>query len=182
MKTHNFDQAPRIAQATALFVGATRYRGPLAMVHVARHWWQMVRTMKKMPGYCRHFVYYDFPFTLGTIAFFEDMDSMMKFARSKVHRDLMIWVTDDTKNATGGYIRLFNAQPEGYSNGVWRAEDNTMQHIEYFTPLAGEKRPSKVNPSSGSLLPGAQGQPNGPARRQPRHQGADGDEQREETE
>ena len=146
MKTHSFDKVPRIGQATAMFVGATSYRGPFAMLHVFLVWFRMVSMMKKMPGYCRHFVYYDFPFTLGTIAFFEDMDSMMKFARSKYHRELMIWVTDGTKHADGGYIRLYDAQPEGYSNGKWRSEENVMQHIEHFSPIGNEEHPSLVNP------------------------------------
>ena len=35
----------------------------------------------------------------------------------------MCWVTDHgTRNATGGYIRLYAAEPDGYTNGVWRAE------------------------------------------------------------
>jgi hypothetical protein len=51
----------------------------------------------------------------------------------------MCWVTDHgTRNATGGYIRLYNAEPQGYSNGVWRAEDGTMSHIPTFTPLSTE--------------------------------------------
>ena len=40
-------------------------------------------------------MYYRFPFTLGTIAFFEDRDAMMKFARSKHHRELMCWLVDN---------------------------------------------------------------------------------------
>jgi hypothetical protein len=64
---------------------------------------------------------------------------MLKFARTKHHRDLVCWVTDHgTRNATGGFIRLYNAEPEGYSNGVWRAEDGGMAHIPTFTPLSTE--------------------------------------------
>ena len=80
-----------------------------------------------------------FPFTLGTIAFFSDRDALLTFARSRHHRHLMCWVTDHgTRNATGGYIRLYAAEPDGYSNGVWRAEGPMMAHIPTFTPLARE--------------------------------------------
>jgi hypothetical protein len=122
-----------------MFVGATRYAGPLSIVTLTRSWFRMVSQMKRMTGYRWHTVYYQFPFTLGTIAFFSDRDAMLKFARSQAHRDLMCWVTDHgTRNATGGYIRLYNAEPQGYSNGVWRAEGATMAHIPTFTPLSTE--------------------------------------------
>jgi hypothetical protein len=92
-----------------------------------------------LQGYRWHKVYYEFPFTLGTIAFFSDRDALLTFARSRHHRHLMCWVTDHgTRNATGGYIRLYAAEPDGYSNGVWRAEGPTMAHIPTFTPLARE--------------------------------------------
>lgn len=146
MRTADFSQAPKVAQATSMFVGATKYRGPLAMIQLLPTWVKMVAMMKKMPGYCQHFVWYEFPFTLGTIAFFKDQDSLLRFARSKYHRDLMIWVTEGTKHATGGFIRLYDAQEKGYSNGVWRAEENVMKHIERFTPLSMETQGPEVNP------------------------------------
>ena len=52
----------------------------------------------------------------------------------------MRWVCDGTRNATGGWIRLYAADPSGYSNGVWRAEQQVMRHIPRFTALAGEQR------------------------------------------
>ncbi|MFG2046606.1 DUF4188 domain-containing protein [Micromonospora sp. NPDC048935] len=139
MRTTDFSAAPAVGQATAMFVGATRYRGPRSILTLTRTWFRMVRQMRRMDGYRWHTVYYRFPFTLGTIAFFSDRDALLTFARSRHHRDLMCWVTDHgTKNATGGYIRLYNAEPEGYSNGVWRAEGDGMAHIPTFTPLSRE--------------------------------------------
>ncbi|MCC5575714.1 MULTISPECIES: hypothetical protein [Microtetraspora] len=139
MRTTDFSGAPPQARATAMFVGATRYRGPLSIITLSLTWFRLVRDMKRMRGYCWHKVYWEFPFTLGTLAFFTDRDAMMLFARSRHHRKLMRWVTEGTKNATGGYIRVYNAEPEGYSNGVWRAEGNTMAHIPTFTPLSSEE-------------------------------------------
>ena len=139
MRTTDFSAAPPAGQATAMFVGATRYSGPRSMIRTFRIWFPMVRQMQRMAGYRWHTIYYKFPFTLGTIAFFSDRDAMLKFARTKHHRDLVCWVTDHgTRNATGGFIRLYNAEPEGYSNGVWRAEDGGMAHIPTFTPLSTE--------------------------------------------
>ena len=106
-----------------MFVGATRYSGPRSIVILSFTWFRMVRQMKRMRGYCWHTVYWQWPFTLGTIAFFRDRDALLTFARSVHHRRLMCWLTDHgTRNATGGYIRLYSAEERGYANGVWRAE------------------------------------------------------------
>jgi hypothetical protein len=139
MRTSDFSKAPPLGQATAMFVGATRYRGPHSIVILSFTWFRMVRQMKRLQGYCWHTVYWQWPFTLGTIAFFRDRDALLKFARSKHHRQLMCWITDHgTSNATGGYIRLYTAEQGGYANGVWRAEENVMAHVESFTPLSTE--------------------------------------------
>ena len=47
-------------------------------------------------------------------------------------------MTDGTKNADGGFIRLYHADENGYSNGKWRAEENIMKVIERFSPLSKE--------------------------------------------
>jgi hypothetical protein len=139
MRTTDFSAAPPTAQATAMFVGATRYTGPRSMLRTIRTWGPMIRQMKRMSGYRWHTVYYRFPFTLGTIAFFADRDAMLRFARSRHHRDLMCWLTDEgAHNATAGFIRLYDAAPHGYSNGAWRAEDGSLGHEPTFTPLSTE--------------------------------------------
>jgi hypothetical protein len=148
MRTSDFSKAPPQGQATAMFIGATRYSSPLAILTLSLTWYRMVRDMKRMRGYCWHKVYWEFPLTLGTIAFFTDHDALLRFARSRHHRKLMVWVTDGTKNATGGYIRLYKAEPSGYSNGVWRAEGNQMAHIPTFTPLSSEEQGPPVARSS----------------------------------
>lgn len=138
MRTDDFSRAPAQARAGAMFIGATRYSGPLAVLRLYPRWRRMVRDLKRMTGYRWHTIYWEYPCTLGTIAFFTDRDAMLRFARSRHHRRLMQWVTDGTRNATGGYIRLFTAEPGGYANGIWRAEGNEMAHIPTFTPLSTE--------------------------------------------
>ncbi len=149
MRTTDFSAAPPQGQATAMFIGATRYTGLRPMLHTIRTWSPMIRRMKRMPGYRWHTVYYQFPFTLGTIAFFADRDAMLKFARSKHHRDLMCWLTDsgDERQATAGFIRLYAADAHGYSNGHWRAEDGTMAHIPSWSPLSTEETGPAVHRS-----------------------------------
>lgn len=137
MRTDDFSRAPRIAQAGAMFVGGTRYTGPLAWARHARRYRTMIRQMERFRGYCGHRTYWQPPWTLGTVAWFETMDDLMLFARTGVHRELMEWVVD-RKHATGGWIRVYEASPHGYSNGVWRAEGDVMATIETFTPIGRE--------------------------------------------
>lgn len=95
----------------AVFVGATRYTGIGAWLRLAPGWVRMVRQMSRMPGYVHHQVYYERPFTLGTIGFFATEEDLLRFARTGTHRELMQWAVDGTRNATGGYIRLYAEAP-----------------------------------------------------------------------
>jgi hypothetical protein len=138
MRTNDFSQAPGIGQATAEFVGGTFFRGPLPVLQLLRRWRPLVRRLRQSPGYRGHRVWYRFPFTFGTIAFFTDRASLLAFARSPEHTSIMRWVMEPG-NARGGFIRIYDARPDGYSSGVWRAESpKVMTHIERFTPLSGE--------------------------------------------
>lgn len=138
MRSSDFSKVPPVGKANAMFVGATRYRGPLSILHVTRRWRRLIKKLEQSPGYRWHRIYYEFPFTLGTIAFFDDAASLLRFARSEEHRELMMWVTTGDRHATGGYIRIYDARPQGYTNGVWRSEEPGMQHIERFTAVSGE--------------------------------------------
>ncbi|QCB95001.1 hypothetical protein [Cellulomonas shaoxiangyii] len=101
------------AQAGAMFLGATRYRGPHSWALLSREWYPMVAAMRRMTGYVWHRVYWAPPFTLGTIAFFTDRDALMLFARLPAHRRLMEWITRDRRHGTGGYIRVHVAPGPG---------------------------------------------------------------------
>lgn len=137
MRTDDFSKAPRIAQGEAMFVGGTRYTSPLAWLRHARRYRVMIKQMQRFRGYCGHRTYWQRPWTLGTVAWFETTDDLMLFARSGVHRELMAWVVE-RRNATGGWIRIYTASPHGYANGVWRAEGDELAHIERFTPIGRE--------------------------------------------
>src|SRR5579862_9058331 len=145
MRTTDFSRAPGFGQAGAMFVGATCFRGPLAMMQLYSFWRPMVRRLKASPGYCGHRVWYRFPFTLGTMAFFKDKKALLLFARSSEHAALMRWVMEPG-NARGGFIRLLDAQPSGYSSGIWRTEGNIMKAIETYTPVEGEAAGPPVPP------------------------------------
>ncbi|MDI6944858.1 GNAT family N-acetyltransferase [Microbacterium barkeri] len=101
-----------IFDGESMFLGATRYRHPLAWLATNRHWWPMVAKMHRMPGTVWHGVYAEWPFTLGTLATYRTRDDMMRFARMPEHRHLMQWIVRDTVNATGGFIRIFSSHGE----------------------------------------------------------------------
>lgn len=108
--------APRrwtIFDSQAMFLGANKYRHPVAWVDTGRHWGAMLRAMYRMPGSVWHAIYWQFPFTLGTLATFRSTDDMMRFARVPEHRYLMQWISADTKNATAGFIRIHTAPDPG---------------------------------------------------------------------
>ena len=103
--------------AHAMFIGATRYRGLRSWLVLSREWFPMVAKMRRMHGYLWHAVYWEAPFTLGTLAFFETRDDLLVFARLPEHRRLMQWITRGTRNGTGGYIRLHVAAEPGGATG-----------------------------------------------------------------
>jgi hypothetical protein len=139
MRTTDFSCAPAIGQATAQFVGATSFAGPRALVGLFRRWFPLERRLKQAPGYRGHRIWYRFPFTFGTIAFFSDRDALLRFARSPEHAEIMRWVMSPG-NARGGFIRIWEVQPEGYSSGIWRAEPgNVLKGIDRFTPVGSER-------------------------------------------
>lgn len=144
MRTTDFSRTPPQGQAECMFVGATCYSGPLAIFTLQFTWWRMVRQMKKMPGFKWYKFYWEPPFTLGTIAMFESRDAMLRFARGKDHRKLMQWIVEGGKHGKGGYIRIFEAEEIGYTNGKWRAEGDLMAHVPHFTPLSSEILGPKV--------------------------------------
>ena len=98
-----------ISDSHAMFLGATKYTGPLALIALSRIYYPMIRRMVTMRGYVWFTTYYEFPFTLGTLAFFERKDDLLAFARMPGHRHLMQWITKDTRNGTAGFIRLHTA-------------------------------------------------------------------------
>lgn len=115
-----------VLAAGSVFVGATRYRGPLAWLRLNQRWNAMVRQMQRMPGYLHHQVYYEPPFTLGTVGYFRSREDMLRFARTGGHRELMLWVVDGAgptglegqgRNASGGYIRLYEPDEETAPGG-----------------------------------------------------------------
>jgi hypothetical protein len=138
MRTTDFSRAPAIGQAGAQFVGGTSFTGLRAVVGLARRWFPLVRRMQRSSGYRGHKIWYSFPFTIGTIAFFATRDDLLAFARTPEHAEIMRWVMRPG-NARGGFIRLFEAQPSGYSSGIWRAEQgHELRAINQFTAMRGE--------------------------------------------
>jgi heme-degrading monooxygenase HmoA len=123
MFTKDFSKAPRFGQGTHMFFGGTKYAGILAMIQLAFAWPRVARAMRRSAGYRGHFLWYRFPFTFGNISLWDTREHMMAFARSQQHLDAIAWLVKPG-TATGAFVRLLKAYPEGHSIGVWRAEDD----------------------------------------------------------
>ncbi|WP_052460457.1 hypothetical protein [Microbacterium gorillae] len=107
--------APRDVDATeagAMFFGATKYTTPVSWIAFARTWFPLVRRMRAMPGYRGHRVYWMWPFTLGTIGFFDRRDTLWAMARGPEHRYLMTWLTASGRWASAGYIRMLRSEAD----------------------------------------------------------------------
>ena len=140
MRTADFSSAPALAQAKVEFVGAISFTGPGAILRLAPNWIRMMRRLRRSPGYCGMRLTYGFPFTMGQMVFFTDRDALLAFARTPEHARLMAW-TAQPRNARNGFIRIYDAEPGGYSNGGWRAEGpHEVGVIKRFRPIGGEQR------------------------------------------
>ncbi len=146
MKTADLSKVPKYGRANAVFVGATEYSGIRALVEQLPRFLRLRRLLKHAPGYCGYHLYYKFPYTFGQVVLFEDMDQLLRFARAKLHRELMTWVTDGERNAKAGFIRLYEARPDlSYANGAWSAE-GAAGYDERFTALSTEEQGPHVKP------------------------------------
>ncbi|MGP6172681.1 hypothetical protein [Corynebacterium sp. A21] len=138
MRSKDFSAGPPQAQAECFFLGCNRYRGPLAMLGQLRQWPPVAKALKAHPGYLWHRSYYQFPFGIGLMVGFRDRDSLMDFARTPEHHQIMDWlVGGESTPAKGGFIRILDAREWGYTNGVYRA-DGQLGMIEHFSPIGEE--------------------------------------------
>ena len=128
MRTRDFSRAPAQANAESMVLwevrGFSAWRAALSAVRAA-------------PGYRWHSSRVALPAVFVVAAFFATADDMRAFAGT---------VPADATPRAGGFVTVFSAEADGYSNGVWRAEGNTMAHIERFTPLSGEVARGKEPP------------------------------------
>ena len=121
MFTRDFSSAPGFAQCRCAFFGGTRYGGLLAMARLAVVWPAVARRMRSAPGYLGHFVWYRFPFTLGTLSLWDSREHMLAFARTAEHRAAVAWLLRPGV-ARGAFIRFLAAEPAGHTIGGWRAD------------------------------------------------------------
>jgi len=105
------DDRPGPMEAGALFYGQTRYTSPLSWLAFSRRWTRLVARMSRMRGHRGHRVYWSWPFSLGTIAFFDGTDSLLAMSRGPEHRELMVWLTASSRWATAGFIRFYEPVP-----------------------------------------------------------------------
>lgn len=154
MRTNDLSKVPRHGRANAVFVGSTEYTGIGALLRLWPRWIRLRRRLKRAPGFCAHYYTYRFPFTIGQVVLFEEMDQLLRFARAKQHRELMAWVVEEDgtgrgRNANAGFIRLYEARPDGsYVTGAWSSE-GARTYDERFAPLSTETEGPPVHPRKG---------------------------------
>ena len=120
MITSDFSRAPKFAQGTHMFFGATHYHIH-SLLRLALVWWRVSRRMRSIPGYMGHFLLFRPPATFGNVSLWDSREHMMAFARSKEHRDAIAWLVKPGV-ARGAFIRFLRANGSGHSLGEWRAE------------------------------------------------------------
>lgn len=152
-----------IFDTASMFVGATRYTTPLAWAVTGRIWGQMTGKMRRMPDYCWHGIYWEAPWTLGTLANFSTRDALLRFARMPEHRHLMQWIVKDTKNANAGFIRLFASEEE-----LAAVEGRTVHEADGRGPATGADVRGPAAATPGSVLTPAAPSGHAGAKSQPR--------------
>ncbi|WP_211233347.1 antibiotic biosynthesis monooxygenase family protein [Brevibacterium album] len=161
MRSNDFSAGPPQARAEAFFLGMNRYRSPAAMLRQVRRWSAVARALKRHPGYLWHRSYLELPDGIGLMVAFADRDSLLAFARTPEHHEIMKWLVGGGAKAParGGFIRILGAEEWGYTNGEFRAEDGRTELIEAFTPLSDEEvgGAGAETGDSGTAGPGADG-------------------------
>ena len=122
MRTRDFSHAPPVAQASAMLTLAP------ASGRASPRWLAgAARAVRRAEGLVRREWLLDGARPAGVVAWFASPEQAAA-ARHTVER------------AVGRCdVQEHHAHPDGYSNGVWRAEDHLMRHIERFTPIGAEE-------------------------------------------
>ncbi|GAB95555.1 hypothetical protein BJY21_001093 [Kineosphaera limosa] len=154
MRTTDFSAAPRLAQAEAMLAGGQRYASVRMLASALPRWRRLIGDLRRAPGYCAHRLYVERPRTVGLLAWFDTTEELQHALQGSEHE----WFTHNSvgsaaagaasRGVTERFMRIFAADPHGYSNGVWRAEDQRMAHEERFTPLSTERQAPKVRRSA----------------------------------
>lgn len=122
MRSKDFSKTPPPAQAGEIFYGGTDYTGIRSIIKLGLMWLPFRRAMTRSQGYLGHRVWYRFPYTIGTISFWENRQDLLRFAQSQEHRDAVDWVLTPGV-AHSAFIRYLTPRPSGHTVGNWRAED-----------------------------------------------------------
>jgi hypothetical protein len=142
MRATDFSLVPRIGQATYQFVGATSF-GLRSFLESGNMMRRMTKRLKSSPGYCGHKVFYIFPLTMGTIAFFDSYNALKEFERSPEHRALRKWASIPGKTK-GSFIRIYEALPQGNTTGMWVAQPDGTREDATVTGPAERVRETAV--------------------------------------
>lgn len=130
MRTEDFSSAPGFATPGDVFYGGTHYSGIWSIIRLGFLWIRFSRALRNAPGYLGHTVWYRFPYTIGTISFWETREDLLSFARSQAHVDAVRWVLRPGV-AKAAFIRFMTPRPVGHTIGAWHAEETDPANVNH---------------------------------------------------
>lgn len=150
MRSDDFTHAPLLAQANAMVVIETSHGGLGSWLRGLLRHRRLVRAIRRADGYCGHRTYWRPRWTVGAMGWFSAVDDVRRFAGHSGHPPLALWVQDPARVAETD-VKVYQAAPQGYTNGVWRAEGDVFGLIERFTPVRDEVEGPLVKPPRGPV-------------------------------
>lgn len=150
MRSDDFTRAPLLAQANAMVVVETAHGGVGRWLRGLWRHRRLVRMMRRTDGYLEHRIYWRPRWTTGAMAWFATVDDVRRFATRSGHPPLVSWARDTGRVAERD-VKVYQAAPHGYTNGVWRAEGDVFGLIERFSPVRDEVEGPPVRPPQGRL-------------------------------
>jgi hypothetical protein len=93
-------------------------------IWVVRHWKTLRVEMETSEGYLWHHVYFQLPFTLGLISFWQDKRSANRFAQMLVHTKFAKWAEQNPNMARGGWLATYEYKRGGalWGTGVTKVK------------------------------------------------------------
>ena len=83
------------------------------------------------------------------------LDTMTRALSTKLSERWGQSVVVENRATAGGVVAVetvVKAEPDGYTNGIWRAEGNVMAHIETYSPIRGDQGPQRVDDATSEIV------------------------------
>jgi hypothetical protein len=153
MRTTDFSVAPIQGRAAAMLVTERRFDSARDALRASGSLRAVAAHLAAAPGFHWQKRYRRSPHVLGIVSYFGERAELDN-AVATLPPTLAAWVQLTGPASTG---RILAAEPSGYTNGQWRAEDGQMALIERFTPTSVETARGTVPPVVATPTPRSRG-------------------------